>query len=93
MNRDVEDFHRQTGEMNGEEETHTEHFDRFVSKSREGKVWKSYGFGYENVKELVFIPKKMVKDGRITVARLDNDQGFDVTMPLWLAKDTGLVKK
>jgi hypothetical protein len=88
MNRDVEDFHRQTDQMNGEEpETHTEHFDKFISKPE----WKSYGFGYENVKELVFIPKKMVKDGRITVARLDNDQGFDVTMPLWLAKDKGLV--
>ncbi len=89
MNKDVEDFRRQTDQMNGKEpETHIEHFDRRVEKEE----WSSVGFGYEGVKELVFLPKKLIGRGKIQIKELPEDQGYNVFMPYWLAKSRGLVK-
>lgn len=86
MNKDVDQFQAQTNTKPSVDK-HTETFDGFINKNH----WKSYGFKYEGVKEVVWIPKVMVKDGRINVDRLDNDQGFNVTMPVWLAEKIGLV--
>ncbi len=90
MNKDVENFHRETSHMNGNDpEDHLEHFDRRVDNDK----WLSVGFGYEGVRELVFLPKKLIKKGKIQIKKLPEDQGYDVLIPYWLAEKKGLVKK